>query len=203
MRPFAIRLALVPLLAVAIAPSVGRAQGAVIDQVRWLAGCWEVSSGARRVIERWAPPDSGAMVGSSRTFINGAPRGSERLRLFARGDTLVYAADPSGQRPTEFASTSVTEREVVFENPAHDFPQRIVYTRAGADSVIARIEGDRAGRRASLSFPFRRIACSPDLPGAAAGAAGDERVAGEGLLRAQRDHGVDRAGPARGNPRRD
>ena len=32
------------------------------------------------------------------------------------------------------------ERRVVFENPMHDFPQRILYWRDG-DQLVARIEG--------------------------------------------------------------
>lgn len=140
-----------------------QAQRATLDQVQWLAGCWELNAPNRRVIERWSVA-GGVMTGSSRTWIGGAPRESERLRLFTRGDTLVYEAFPTGQQLAEFKTTSVAEREVVFANPAHDFPQRIVYTRAGADSVIARIEGDRAGRRTPVSFPFRRVECTPDTP---------------------------------------
>lgn len=140
------------------------AQVRALDQVQWLVGCWELSAGNRRVVERWAAPVAGVMSGSSRTLIGGEPRESEQLRLFVRADTLVYEAIPAGQRLTEFAARTLSARELVFENPAHDFPQRIVYTRVGADSVIARIEGDRAGRRAPVSFPFRKIACTPDTP---------------------------------------
>ena len=137
------------------------AQRATLAQVSWLDGCWELNAANRRVVERWTNAD-GMMTGSSRTWIGGQPRESEALRLFTRGDTLVYEALPSGQRLTEFRTTVVTDREVVFANPAHDFPQRIVYTRVGADSVIARIEGDRAGRRNPVSYPFRKVACVPD-----------------------------------------
>jgi hypothetical protein len=115
-------------------------------------------------VERWAAPQNGEMAGSSRTFIGGAPRESERLRLFVRGDTFVYNAHPSGQQPTEFRAPSITDRELRFSNSAHDFPQHIVYERVGSDSLIARIEGDRAGRRAPVSYPFRRVECVPDTP---------------------------------------
>ena len=142
----------------------GGAQGVSLDRVRWLGGCWELSSGNRRVVERWDAPSRGQMTGSSRTLIGGALRESERLRLFVAADTLVYASHPSNQAPAEFRARTVTDNEVVFENLAHDFPQRIVYRRAGADSLIARIEGDRDGRRGPVSFPYRRVECTADTP---------------------------------------
>jgi hypothetical protein len=140
------------------------AQRPGIDAVRWLAGCWEVNSGTRRIVERWSPPASGEMTGSSRTTVNGVPRESERLRLFLASDTLVYEALPSGQTLTHFKAKTVAERELVFENLAHDFPQRIIYRRTGPDSVIATIEGDRAGQRQPVSFPFKRAECIADTP---------------------------------------
>src|SRR5262245_44191919 len=104
------------------------------------------------------------MTGASRTTVNGVPRESERLRMFVANDTLVYEALPSGQTLTHFKAKSVAERELVFENLAHDFPQRIIYRRSGADSVIARIEGDRAGQRQPVSYPFKRAECGADTP---------------------------------------
>ena len=151
------------LFVVLIAATPVHAQRATLAQVGWLEGCWELNAANRRVVERWTSADV-MLVGSSRTWIGGQPRESEALRLFTRGDTLVYEALPSGQQRTEFKTVVASDREVVFANPAHDFPQRIVYTRVGSDSVIARIEGDRAGRRAPVSYPFRKVVCTPDTP---------------------------------------
>jgi hypothetical protein len=49
----------------------------------------------------------------------------------------------------------------VFENPGHEFPQRIGYRRQGP-SLQAWIEGtkDRQARR--VEFPYRRAACPGD-----------------------------------------
>jgi len=53
----------------------------------------------------------------------------------------------------------VTDTTLVFANPAHDYPQQITYTRSGTDSLVARIEGDRAGRRGPRTYSFRRADC--------------------------------------------
>jgi Tol biopolymer transport system component len=132
---------------------------ASLQSMHWLQGCWEMKRGAATTVERWQTASTGEMTGESRTVVNGQERESEGLRLFSRGDTLVYESTPSRQQKTEFRAISWSGNEIVFANPAHDFPQRIVYRRVGADSVVARIEGDRDNRRNPVSFPYARISC--------------------------------------------
>ena len=53
----------------------------------------------------------------------------------------------------------MTDSAVTFENLAHDFPQRVMYRRVGGDSLVARVEGTRAGRTRGVDFAYRRAAC--------------------------------------------
>ena len=141
-------------------PSAGRAQGApTVGQVGWMAGCWEQAAGPRLIEEQWTRPRGGLMLGVSRTVVGDSLREYEQVALFQRGGHLVYAATPARQAPAEFTSTAVSDSAVTFENPAHDFPQRVIYRRRGADSLVARIEGMRGGQPAGMDFPFRRVAC--------------------------------------------
>lgn len=130
-----------------------------VRQLAWLAGCWARESGATLVEEQWMRPRGGAMLGMSRTIRRDTVVEYEHLRIFDRGGRAVYAALPSGQALTEFESAAIGDTLVIFENPAHDFPQRVIYRRRGADSLIARIEGTRGGRPSAVDFPFRRVAC--------------------------------------------
>ena len=123
----------------------------------WLAGCWELRSGNRESLEMWMPPAGGLMLGASRTLVNGAVREYEQLRIVVDSGKLVYTATPSGQQTASFTSTRVTDSSFTVENLQHDFPQRILYRRHGADSLIARIEG--AGR--GFDYPMRRRSCTP------------------------------------------
>jgi hypothetical protein len=139
-------------------------QGAPVGQLAWLAGCWEQRGPNRLTVEQWMPPFGGAMIGGSRTVIGGALREFEHIRITADSGRLVYTAIPSGQRETRFPAIQVGDTMVVFENLAHDFPQRIIYRKRGADSVIARIEGPGpTGAVRCVSFPFRRGSCT-ELP---------------------------------------
>ena len=104
-------------------------------------------------------PRGGAMLGMSRTIRRDTMVEYEHLRIHDRGGKAVYVAMPSGQAMTEFEAVTTSDSLVTFENAAHDFPQRIIYRRRGADSVIARIEGTRGGQMRGVDFPFTRVAC--------------------------------------------
>jgi hypothetical protein len=104
-------------------------------------------------------PRAGLMLGVSRTVQGDSLREFEQVKLLERGGRLIYAAAPSGQVPAEFESTSVSDSTVTFENPGHDFPQRISYRRRGADSLVARVEGMDGGQLRGRDFPYRRVAC--------------------------------------------
>ena len=109
-------------------------------------------------------PRGRMMLGVSRTVRGDTLVEYEQLRIYERGGKLVFAAQPSGQAPSEFESTEVGDSVVVFENPKHDFPQRIVYCRVGVDSMLARVEGISRGKQRVVSFPYVHIACPSGGP---------------------------------------
>lgn len=55
----------------------------------------------------------------------------------------------------EFKLKEAGEKRVVFENAAHDFPQRILYWREG-DDLVARIEGTMRGQPRQQEWRFSR-----------------------------------------------
>jgi hypothetical protein len=128
-------------------------------QLQWLAGCWQRKLGSATIEEHWMSPAGGVLLGTSRTTVVGLNRGYEFLRIFSSGDTIVYVASPSGQKTTEFRSTKVSEGEVLFENPTHDFPQKIGYRAVGPDSLHAFIEGPRNGETRRIDYPYARAVC--------------------------------------------
>jgi hypothetical protein len=152
-------LALIALFSATLAGNAD-AQSAAINRAAWLAGCWELRAPGRLTTEMWMAPAGGAMFGASRTVIGTAVRESEYLQIAARGDTLIYTAIPSGQTATQFKTTGTASTPIVFENLAHDFPQRIIYRRVSADSLVARIEGPGPNNTTRGSdFPMRRVDC--------------------------------------------
>ena len=134
-----------------------------IDSVAWLQGCWttEGASDGQRpeaVDEQWMAPRGGSMLGMSRTVRDGRLLEFESIVLREQDGRLAYHAHPSGQPGAVFLSISVTRSSALFENPQHDFPQRIGYRRDG-DRLVAWIEGMRNGQARRVEFPYRRALC--------------------------------------------
>ena len=155
---------LIALAALALGVSPARAQSTAAPRatdLHWLAGCWERRTGTLLIEEQWLAPRAGVLLGVNRTTRGDLLVGYEFMRIYSRGDTLVFAAQPSGQTPAEFVAHAIGAREVTFENPDHDFPQRIRYRAVGADSLLARIEGSRDGRTRAVDFPYARVECAP------------------------------------------
>ena len=104
-------------------------------------------------------PRGANMVGMSRTVRGEVLVAYEFLILREVGEQLEYESHPSGQRSAKFLSTTVSDAMVLFENPQHDFPQRIGYRREGTTSMVAWIEGTDKGQARRIEFPYRRVKC--------------------------------------------
>ena len=157
-------IALIVLLACAGAPATAARAGdpdlaATLNELAWLAGCWEGAQGDRRFEEVWLAPDAGTMIGMGRTVAGGRTLAHEFLQIRSDGDRLVYIALPSGQAETIFTAVVISADRIVFENPDHDFPQRIAYQRESDGSLLAWIEGERDGQRRRIEFPMQRRPC--------------------------------------------
>jgi hypothetical protein len=130
-----------------------------IDQLAWMAGCWTGGGGGRQVDEQWMKPLGGTMMGMSRTVSGGRTVESETLMIRQTGAEVAYVARPSNQPEASFTMTAGSATEVRFENPAHDFPQRIIYRLQPDGSLHARIEGTRDGKVRGIDFPMKRGEC--------------------------------------------
>ena len=131
------------------------AQMATVDQLAWLSGCWMLARPDGVTEEQWMKPAGGTMLGMSRTVKGGKMVEYEFLQLGDVNGKLTYVAKPSGQAETPFPVKTIADAEVVFENPTHDFPQRVIYRRT-ADGVTARIEGTMNGKPRGMDFVYKR-----------------------------------------------
>jgi hypothetical protein len=134
----------------AAAPSPPKIEDAV-----WLAGCWSLPRTDGFTEEHWLPPAGGAMLGLSRTILDGKMTEHEYLAIQEVAGKLAYVAIPSGQQKAVFPVVRASPKELVFENPGHDFPQRVIYRKV-PDGITARIEGVVHGKAQSADFPFKR-----------------------------------------------
>ncbi len=126
-----------------------------------MTGCWQLEGNGRKTEEHWLAPAGGSMLGVSRTVAGGKTVEYEFIQIRDLPDGLTYIAKPSNQPEARFKIASKTTDEIVFENPTHDFPQRIRYRRVGNDALHARVEGPMNGKSLGIDFPYTRVACTP------------------------------------------
>lgn len=136
--------------------SAGAEPASKVESLGWLSGSWVRQEGEKRYEEHWMRPDGGVMLGMARTVRPGKAAGFEHLRIGMVDGQLAYWAMPSGQNPAAFPLVEASEGRAVFANPAHDFPQRIIYERKG-DQLTAAIEGPgEQGKTQRLEWQWSR-----------------------------------------------
>jgi hypothetical protein len=119
-----------------------------IAQAEWIGTTWiGATANGGSVEERWTPAASGAMLGIGRTVRGATMTGFEFLCIAEREDTLVYFAMPNARMPaTPFVLTAATAGSLTFENPSHDFPKLIRYSRLEDGSL-----------ETTIAAPARRV----------------------------------------------
>jgi hypothetical protein len=137
-----------------------RAQTITLENFAGLSGCWERNDKSGAMFsEMWMKPAGNSMIGTGRTVRNGKTVDFEFLRIEQQVDGIYYIAKPKANATeTPFKLKSSNDGWYVFENLAHDFPQRIIYKFTGT-SLQARIEGTINGHSKGIDFPSTKTNC--------------------------------------------
>jgi len=134
------------------------AQAQDVTKLSWMTGCWELSRGSMVIEEQWTKPRGGIMLGVSRTVKGDKAVSTEFLKIAPEGGVLVYTPRIGNREPVPFKLLRISETEVVFENPTHDFPQRIIY-RKQEGGLFARIEAGEKGKEKGQDIPMKKVGC--------------------------------------------
>jgi hypothetical protein len=132
--------------------------GGGIDAVRWMIGCWASTAPGDDTQEYWFAAGADAIVGINRSVRGGRLASYEMMVIRATAEGLSFTAKPSGQPEATFNAAAAAGDEVVFSNPAHDFPQRVLY-RFRNGKLQARVEGIERGQTRGFDFEFQRVDC--------------------------------------------
>ena len=100
------------------------------------------------------------MLGTARSILDGKKVRYEFTRISREenGD-ILYTDSPSGQQETSFKLVSTTAGKFIFENPGHDFPQRIIYGLKNKVWLFARVEGIMKGKAEHEDYRMKRVRC--------------------------------------------
>ena len=143
------------LLIMPMRPASAQLPSPVAD-LDWLSGAWGGEKDGVYAEEHWMTPLGGTLVGMHRDVRAGRAISFEFLRIEERNGRAVYLASPRGAPATPFTAVEQVPRRVVFENRAHDFPQRIIYWR-DRDVLHARTEGLVGGTLESEEWQWHAL----------------------------------------------
>jgi hypothetical protein len=77
------------------------------------------------------------------------------MQLKQKGDNLFYISNIKGQnnnKPIQFNHNIEIEKQLVFENPATDYPKKIIYKPIAKDKITIEISGTQQGKPSVMRF---------------------------------------------------
>ena len=125
----------------------------------WLLGTWEMKTKRGSMYENWQTDNKDQFKGMSFMINGNDTTVFERIRLVVEKKDIYYIPAVSNQnegKEVRFKGTSISETELVFENPEHDFPQKIKYTLMASDSLVTEISAEVNGEIKRQVFPMKR-----------------------------------------------
>jgi hypothetical protein len=131
----------------------------LLAKTNWLLGNWENNSSEGQAIESWVKENDSTLSGVNYFIMGKDTVSSEKLALRQTGNQLLYIPTVKEQNNGEavlFTMTSASSKELVFENPQHDYPSKIKYTQINSDSIVAEISGQLKGKENTQQFPMKR-----------------------------------------------
>lgn len=131
-----------------------------LEKANWMIGEWEQSDSLGTLKESWKVLDDSTFEGNSFYIINKNDTvHNEKIKLMQEGEYLIYTATIEGQNnnlPVSFQMTKDEDSLLVFENPKHDFPQKIEYKLQKNNILTATISGKQNGKSSSTKYPMKK-----------------------------------------------
>lgn len=141
------------LLALISCQKVG-AECSSLSVANWLLGDWEDRRQDRVISESWQRISDRTFEGKGKTYSIARELvvNDEVLRIVSMQDDVFFIAKVrNNEFPVAFKLTSCADRRLIFENPDHDFPNKIIYRREQEDEIKVRVSGD-SGEQFTLHY---------------------------------------------------
>ncbi|MEL1245086.1 DUF6265 family protein [Flavobacterium sp. DGU11] len=130
-----------------------------LEKASWLVGNWGNTTPEGILSESWEKENDSVYKGQSFFVIGKDTVFAEYIDLAETNGKLTYIVSVKGQNneaPVPFEVTSATENQMVFENPKHDYPNKITYNKINNDSLVAEISGIQKGKPAMETFAMKK-----------------------------------------------
>lgn len=130
-----------------------------IKASQWLLGTWTQQSEQGILEETWTSANDSTLAGTSFFIKDKDTLHHETILLQEKDNNLLYIATIKGENEDEavtFPLTSSTDNTLIFENPKHDYPQKIMYSY-NKNQLTATISGIQFGKKSTESFAMKKV----------------------------------------------
>ena len=137
-----------------------RKQETGFEKLYILEGTWKAETRRGAIYEEWKKESAISMKGRSYKLKDADTLLLENVSLVQEEKDVFYipvTINQNNQQPVKFRMASSANDKFVFENPAHDYPKRIVYEIVNADSVHAFIDDGNKASGKRRHFYYRRL----------------------------------------------
>jgi hypothetical protein len=133
----------------------------LLDTAKWFIGTWQNQTSDGLFTEQWNQKNDSVYSAISTVVVNHKDTVFfESILLEQKRNELFYTVsvkDQNKELPVSFKLVNATDKQLVFENPTHDFPTRITYSKISEDSIVASISGLIDGKEKTEQFPMKKI----------------------------------------------
>ena len=121
-----------------------------LQKATWLLGDWEKTDSLGTLKEIWSSKDDSTFIGQSYYIQNKKDTiHDEQIELMQDGEYLIYTATIKGEnndKSISFQMTNDQDSLFVFENPKHDYPQKIAYRLMKNKGLSITVSGKENGK---------------------------------------------------------
>jgi len=148
-------LAVLVLTALFISCGKSNEKSASLQANQWMLGRWEWKKPEGQLVEQWEQINDSVFQGRSFYCQGKDTLHFETISLESKANQVLYIATVRGQnqeKPVSFRQT----KPGVFENPKHDYPQKISYRRNAKGQMVAQISGIQNSKLSFETFTLTR-----------------------------------------------
>ncbi len=130
-----------------------------LEKANWFLGEWKNPTPNAHFTEIWTKENDSIYKAKSFVTIKKDTVFYENIILEQKNDSLFYTVSVKAQKkeqPVSFYLTTSSANQLIFENPKHDYPNKIIYTKITNNNILAEISGIQNGKKIKESFPMKR-----------------------------------------------
>jgi len=122
----------------------------------WMLGKWRGGNDSVVMHEEWNTLSDTAMDGVGTVTVKGDTTFSENIKLHIKDADIFYQVTGAGNiGVVDFKFTGIVKDTFIFENPAHDFPQKIAYIKT-PNGMYVKVDGMDNGMYHKEEFDFNK-----------------------------------------------